>query len=245
MNNLSRELGRSVTAEDLAGYIYSVLAQPEFTKRFALELGSREIRVPLTRKAGLFFRAAEFGKSLLWLHTYGERMAGEGRPHGTVPPGKARCAKSVSEEEDDYPNKFRYDEDSKTLHVGDGNFEPVEPAVFHFEVSGFRVVKSWLGYRMRERSGRKSSPLDDIRPRVWTREFTRELLELLWVLEKTIEGYPKQKKLLGDILEGPLILAEELPPVPPEARVAPRPPRRALGEQGEFSFGPDAPEEDT
>jgi hypothetical protein len=242
---LSKGYDKSVTAEDLTGYVYAVLAQPEYTSRFSKELGSREIRVPLTRKMGLFFRAAEFGKSLLWLHTYGERMAGEGRPHGSVPPGKARCANAVSEEEDDYPNEFRYDDDSKTLHVGDGSFRPVAPSVFYFKVSGFQVVKSWLGYRMRERSGRKSSPLDDIRPRVWTREFTRELLELLWVLEKTIEGYPKQKELLGEILEGPLFLAEELPPVPPEARAAPRLPRKAAGEQGEFSFGPDAPEEDT
>ncbi len=245
LDKLSKEFRKPIAAEDLAGYIYAVLAQPEYTSRFARELGSRDVRVPLTKKAGLFFRAAEFGKSLLWLHTYGERLAGEGRPRGSVLPGKAKCLKAVSDEGDKYPNEFRYDEDPKKLHVGDGIFGPVDPGVFRFKVSGFQVVKSWLGYRMRERSGRKSSPLDDIRPRVWTREFTRELLELLWVLEKTIEGYPKQKKLLGEILEGPLILAEELPPVPPETRVAPRPPRRAPGKQSEFSFGPDAPEEDT
>lgn len=241
---LSRALKKAVKTEDLAGYIYSVLAQPEYTKRFALELGIREIHVPLTRKAGLFFRAAEFGKSLLWLHTYGERMAGEGRPHGSVPPGKTRCARAVSEEEDDYPNEFRYDEDSKTLHVGDGSFGPVTPSVFFFEVSGLQVVKSWLGYRMRERSGRKSSPLDDIRPRVWTREFTRELLELLWILERTLDGYPKQKKLLDEILAGPLFLASDLPPVPAEAHEAPRLPRRGSGSQGEFIFKSDDSEED-
>jgi hypothetical protein len=244
LDKVSNEFTKPVSAEDFAGYIYAVLAQPEYTSRFARELGSREIRVPLTRKAGLFFRAAEFGKSLLWLHTYGERMAGEGRPHGSVPPGKARCANAVSEEEDDYPNEFRYDDDSKTLHVGDGSFRPVAPSVFYFKVSGFQVVKSWLGYRMRERSGRKSSPLDDIRPRVWTREFTRELLELLWVLEKTIEGYPRQKKLLDEILAGPLFLASDLPPVPPEAHEAPRMPRRGSGSQGEFIFKSDDSEED-
>lgn len=236
LDKLSKEFRKPVAAEDLAGYIYAVLAQPEYTSRFARELGSRDVRVPLTKKAGLFFRAAEFGKSLLWLHTYGERMAGEGRPHGSVPPGKTRCARAVSEEEDDYPNEFRYDEDSKTLHVGDGSFGPVTPSVFFFEVSGFQVVKSWLGYRMRERSGRKSSPLDDIRPRVWTREFTRELLELLWILERTLDGYPKQKKLLDEILAGPLFLASDLPPVPAEAREAPRLPRRGSGSQGEIPF---------
>jgi hypothetical protein len=88
-----------------------------------------------------------------------------------------------------------------------------------------KVVKSWLGYRMRERSGKKSSPLDDIRPRVWTREFTRELLELLWVLERTTAGYPKQKQLLEAVLDSELFTASELPTVPDSAREAPKVPR--------------------
>lgn len=235
----SKEFNKKVAAEDLAGYVYAVLAQPEFTSRFARELGNREIRIPLTKKAALFFQAAEFGKALLWLHTYGERLVSDNRPHGQIPPGKAKCLKAVPDEEDKYPNEFRYDEESKKLHVGEGTFGPVEPAVYHFEVSGLLVVKSWLGYRMKDRSGKKSSPLDDIRPRTWTREFTRELLELLWVLEATLAGYPKQKKLLEEILDGPVFLAGELPPVPEEARKAPAVPRRSVKDQGELAFDPD------
>jgi hypothetical protein len=145
LNKLSKKFGKPITAEDLAGYIYAVLAQPEYTSRFSKELGSREIRLPLTRKAELFFRAAEFGRALLWLHTYGERMTAEDRPKRQIHPGKTKCLKAVPDDEDHYPNEFRYDEDSKKLYVGDGIFGPVEPEVFHFEVSGFQVVKSWLG----------------------------------------------------------------------------------------------------
>jgi len=241
---LSNGYKKQVSAEDLIGYVYAVLAQQEYTSRFSRELGSREIRVPLTRTPALFFRVADFGRSLIWLHTYGERFVGKGREQGRIPAGRAKCIRAVPEEEDRYPNDFRYDEDLKTLHVGDGAFGPVERDVYEFEVSGLRVVKSWLGYRMRERSGRKSSPLDDIRPRSWTREFTRELLELLWVLEKTVEGYPKQKMLLEEILAGPLFSANELPPVSKEAREAPRQARKRSNRQGEFSFGPDTPDED-
>jgi hypothetical protein len=223
---ISKEYEKPVSPEEFAGYVYAVLAQPEYTSRFEQELASREVRVPLTKKARLFFKAAEFGKALLWLHTYGERFAGEGRAQGRIPQGKAKCLKAVSEDEERYPKEFTYDEDRKILRVGDGEFGPVEQGVYELEVSGLKVVKSWLGYRMKERSGKKSSPLDDIRPRVWTREFTRELLELLWVLEKTIEGYPQQKKLLDEILAGPLFLASELPPVPPEAREAPMPSKK-------------------
>jgi hypothetical protein len=67
---------------------------------------------------------------------------------------------------------------------------------------------------------------------VWTREFTHELLELLWVLEITTAGYPKQQQLLEAVLVGDLFTATELPAVPDEAREAPKVTRsRNLDEQ--------------
>ena len=107
------------------------------------------------------------------------------------------------------------------LHVGKGQFAPVSSAVFNYEVSGLKVVQSWLGYRMKAGKGKKSSPLDDIRPERWTAQFTQELLELLWVLEHTLAGYPQQARILEEVLSGPLIPASELPPVPPELRKPP------------------------
>lgn len=224
---LSETYGTEVTAEDFAGYVYCLLAQAEYTQRFRKELASREVRVPLTRNGGLFSKAAEFGKGLIWLHTYGERMVGKARPKGQIPKGKAKCLKAVPDSEEKYPNEFGYDEPRQRLNVGEGCFGPVSGEVFEFEVSGLKVVKSWLGYRMRERKGRKSSPLDDIRPTTWTHDFTRELLELLWVLEKTVEGYPKQKDLLEKVLGGELFSAKELPDVPAEARRAPQVKRKS------------------
>ena len=163
-------------------------------------------------------------------------MTAKDRPKSRIPKGKTKCLKAISDSEDNYPNEFRYDVDKKLILVGEGRFGPIEPAVFNFEVSGFKVVKSWLGYRMRERSGKKSSPLDDIRPKVWPYEFTRELLELLWVLEKTIEGYPEQKKLLDEVLRGDLFKAEELPPVPDESRMAPKIAKPKAKDQHEINY---------
>ncbi len=78
---------------------------------------------------------------------------------------------------------------------------------------------------MKKGAGKKSSPLDDIRPEHWTGQFTTELLELLWVLEATIEGYPAQTKLLDAVVAGPCFQADELPPVPEAMRKPPKPPR--------------------
>lgn len=219
---LSKAYGRKVSAEDLAGYAYALLAQPEYTRRFADELADKEVRVPLTKDASLFKEASESGRALIWLHTYAERMTDKEHRKGAVPKGAARYIKAVSEDEDKYPNEYSYNETTKTIHVGDGEFGPVDKRVWEFEVSGLRVAQSWLGYRMRERKGKKSSPLDDIRPKRWTREFSNELLKLLWILEQTVAGYPEQERLLEAVLAAEMFRADELPDVPDEAREAPK-----------------------
>jgi predicted helicase len=80
-----------VTPEDLAGYVYCLLAHPEYTSRFSSELINREVRVPLTKNKKFFLEAAEIGKYLIWLHTYGERLYNsKDRPKGKIPKGSAK-----------------------------------------------------------------------------------------------------------------------------------------------------------
>lgn len=79
----------------------------------------------------------------------------------------------------------RFARDAPTLSSFNSVFAPVRREVRGFSLSGFEVVKSWLAYRMRDRSGKKSSPLDDIRPERWI--FDGELLNLLWVLDHTFD----------------------------------------------------------
>ena len=212
---------REVTPEGFLAYAYGVLAQPAFTSRYAKELETRELRVPITKKAALFERIGQIGARLLWLHTYGERFVPKGKQRGRVPRGAAQCVKAIPGTPDGYPEAFHYADATRTLRVGDGEFRPVAPEVFEFEVSGLKVVQSWLKYRMRKGAGKKSSPLDDIRPERWTSQFTTELLEILWVLEATVAGYPDQAKLLDEVVKGTCFAAEELPPVPDEARKSP------------------------
>lgn len=228
---LEKVYDRPVSPEDLAAYVYALLAHSAFTEKFHAELASREIRVPVTRDAALFARAVEIGRPLIRLHSYGERMLPEGAKKGDIPAGTTKCVKAVSGAPEDYPNAFSYNESTRTLSVGTGEFAPVSPEVYHFEVSGLKVVQSWLNYRMKERSGRKSSPLDDIRPERWTAEYTEGLLRLLWVLEATLATYPAQRALLEEILAGEVFTADDLPPVPEGSRKAPSSPRGARQEQ--------------
>ncbi|HUT53802.1 MAG TPA: type ISP restriction/modification enzyme [bacterium] len=218
---LGKAYRRVVKPEDFLAYIYGALAQPAFTGRFRNELETRELRVPVTKNAALFEKVRDIGSRLLWLHTYGERFVPKGEKRGQVPRGSAKCTKAVPGGQEGYPESFEYDDATRTLRVGAGEFRPVAPEVFAFEVSGLKVVQSWLKYRMKKGAGKKSSPLDDIRPERWTSQFTTELLELLWVLEATVEGYPEQARLLDAVIKGPCFTAHELPPVPAAARKPP------------------------
>ena len=213
---------RELLPEDFLAYVYGGLAQPAFTKLYWKQLETRELRVPITREGSLFEKVRDIGARLLWLHTCAERFVPKGKLRGQVPSGAAKCVKAVPGDNDRYPESFEYNDLTQTLHVGDGEFRPVEPNVYEFEVSGLKVVQKWLNYRMKEPTHtKKSSPLDDIRPVCWTSKFTTELLELLWVLEATVAGYPEQAKLLEAVVSGPCFRADELPPVPEEMRKPP------------------------
>ncbi len=231
LDMLGKALKRKVTPEDFLAYGYGGLAQPAFTSRYAKELETRELRVPITKDAALFEKVRAAGARLLWLHSYGERFVPKGKQRGHVPRGSAKCVKPVPSHPDGYPESFDYSDVTRTLHVGGGDFRPVAPETFEFEVSGLKVVQSWLKYRMKKGAGKKSSPLDEIRTERWTSQFTTELLELLWVLEATVEGYPEQAKLLEAVIARPCFKASDLPPVPADAR---KPPSVRVSDGGLF-----------
>ena len=198
--------GVQVSAERLFAYAYGILSQPEYVRRFWDELELPPPRLPITKDPEISARVADHGERLLHLHTY-----------RSVPQGEARCTISVSL--DEYPTGFQYDPGTKILRVGDGEFAPVDPAVWSYSVSGLQVVKSWLNYRKLVPSGRKSSDLDKIRPDRWT--FGEELLELLWLLEATLALEPEGAALLDEVCVSPLFSADDLPTPTNEERKPP------------------------
>jgi len=216
LKTLSATYGQTVSPEDFAAYLYGVMAHPEFTERFWDELQLCDVRVPITKEPNLYREARDIGKRLLWLHTYGERYAdpADGCPYGCIPKGVAQCTHGIPPTSEGYPQTYRYDAQHARLCVGDGVFEPVASEIWEFEVSGLRVVKSWLDYRVGSGKSSKrqnASPLDAIRPQQWTFEFTAELLNLLWILERTLAVYPRQAALLDKVLRSPLFVEGDLP----------------------------------
>jgi hypothetical protein len=221
LQRLEQEYGIIVQPEDIFAYFYAILASPEYVKIFWDELYEPGPHIPITKDRTLFFRVASMGKHLIYLHTYAERFLPEGAQLGMVPQGRARNTRSIPSDPGNYPKKFSYDSADYILHVGDGDFAPVDPAVWEFSVSGLQVLASWLSYRMAEGAGRRSSPLDDIRPDSWTSDMTRELLELIWVLEATIDLFPEMKDTLKAVISSPLFNASDLPQPSHDERQAP------------------------
>jgi hypothetical protein len=217
---VSKEYSVTPTAEDLAAYVYALLGSQSYTRRFWNELETPGLRVPLTKSGQTFAEVAKLGRKLIWLHTYAERFREKGLGD-EVPKGKATTVKGVTSDAAHCPEEYSYDPAKQEIAVGDGRFGPVTPEVWEFEVSGLKVVQSWLGYRMKKRAGKKSSPLDDIRPERWTARMSDEFLELLWVIEATLAMEPELEKALDKVAAGPCFTAAELPTPKPEERKAP------------------------
>lgn len=208
---LGQVYGAPTSAEDLFAYAYALLATPKYVENFAEELTVDGPHLPLTGDATLFAEVAKAGRELIFLQTYGERFVPEGRKPGQIPQGSARLQIAIPGTPEGYPEAYGYDPATRTLSVGAGQISGVDREVFEFSVSGLEVVKSWLNYRMEAGAGRKSSPLDDIRPPRWTVAMSQELLQLLWMLEHTLARYPKLSHLLDRVVSGPLLSAGELP----------------------------------
>lgn len=206
---LKTAYGKAPSPEDIFAYAYAVLANPGYVKRYEEELQVPGPRLPVTKDKALFDCGAALGRELLRWHTYGERFREKGDKFKLT--GSAKVTSSIPTTPTKYPEKHKYDDKNQVLRVGDGEIGNVSPEVWNFSVSGLQVVKSWLDYRMKKGAGKKSSPLDDIRPERWTEEMTRELVELLWVLEHSLATYPALDAWLDEVLASVLFTGDEIP----------------------------------
>ena len=220
---LGRRIGQDIGPEDLVAYVAAVAAHPGFAARFRSDLATPGLRLPITAVAGVFHKAVELGRTVIWLHTFGERMvdAAHGRPAGAprLPAAKApRIPKAgaIPSGPDGMPDVMEYDATAQRLHVGLGFVENVPPAVWNYEVSGKQVLPQWFSYRRKNRERpiigdrRPPSPLGDIQPESWPAEYTTELLNVLNVLGGLVVLEPTQAALLDEICAGSTITQAEL-----------------------------------
>ena len=234
VDHLSAAFSLDVSSKNLFEYSYGVLAGTDYVDRFAAELSNPMPRIPITNDAEKFLAMAAHGSQLIWLQTYGERFRTSERKDLKIG-SSIRWKKKPTVIPAD-PKACRYEASTHSIHVADGVLEGVSPEVWAFEVSGMKVIPKWLGYRTAKGTGKavsSKSPLDHIRPTEWTEEWSHELRELVHVLTETLDLLPQGVLLLDQILDGPLISADELPEPPEELR---KPPKAAKDSSGAMEF---------
>lgn len=219
---LSQRYGHAVSPEDFIAYIAATAAHPAFTARFQNDLSTPGLRIPITADAVTFIEAAELGRTIIWLHTFGERMTDpcHGRP--ASPPRLLEAKRpripaegAIPQDSESMPDSLDYDTVKQRLLVGGGFIENVPPAVWHYEVSGKQVLVQWFSYRRKNRERpiigdrRPPSPLGQIQPDHWPAEYTTELLNVLNILCWLVELEPRQSALLERICAGPTITADD------------------------------------
>jgi hypothetical protein len=220
---LGRKYHRPVSAEDLLAYVAAIAAHPAYTSRFQGDLVKPGLRIPLTARAKVFAEAAELGRTVIWLHTFGERFADprHGRPGQPPRLPKDRAPRipapgAISQEPQEMPDTIDYDPGSRRLLVGRGYVDGVPPHVWNYEVSGKHVLRQWFSYRRANRDRpiigdrRPPSKLGDIQPDHWLAEYTSELINVLNVLGRLVDLEPLQAALLDQVCSGPTISLDEL-----------------------------------
>ncbi|SKA24650.1 N-6 DNA Methylase [Enhydrobacter aerosaccus] len=223
LSHLSKAYGCGVSAEDVIAYVAGIVAHPGFTTHFKEDLLQPGLRVPVTADAKLFEQACQLGREVVWLHTFGERYANPAKNRPSRPPRMtASEAPRIPKEgaipgaPEPLPDTMDYDPSLRRLRVGKGYIDNVSPAMWAYAVSGKEVIHQWFGYRKLDRSRpvigdrRPPSALDDIQLEHWPAEYTSELLNLLHVLGRLVALEPKQQRVLEDIVQGPLLGAEDL-----------------------------------
>jgi hypothetical protein len=220
---LTRKYGTRITAEDVIAYIAATAAHPAFTARFQKDLSTPGLRIPLTIDRSTFVEASDLGRTIIWLHSFGERMTDpqQGRPAQPPRLSPARMPRipakgAIPQEPAAMPDSIAYDASKKRLLVGRGYVDNVEPGVWFYEVSGKQVLLQWFSYRKADRQRpiigdrRTPSSLGDIQPDHWPAEYTTELINVLNVLGCLVDLEPAQAALLEKVCAGPTISADEL-----------------------------------
>lgn len=223
VKHLAVVLGQDLDAPTLFAYIVGITAHPGFVSRFADDLSTPGLRVPLSADPQLFSEVAGIGRRSIWLQTFGERMVdpAEGRPEARPRLPDDRAPKvpaegAISTTPGEMADSLGYDATRKRLLVGNGYVDGVTPAMWTYNVSGKEVLTQWFSYRRSNRERpligdkRPPSKLETIKPDRWLPEYTTELLELLHVIGLLVDLEPRHAELLTAVCDGPLVSLGDL-----------------------------------
>ena len=236
---LEDETGVAVSAADLIAYVTAVVAHPGYGARFARELSSGVVRVPVTTDAEVLVRGTALGHEVLRMQTLGEhRPPAAPAPSARAAPARGRAgpppAGSAVVAPAGQPTRHRH-------------LRPLGRHADHRRRRGHGHHPRRLGLRGRRHAGhravaratadpgarRRQSRLDLITVDAWEAGWTAELLLVLSALTGLRSTEAAQQALLDEVLQGPHLARADVdapPPLGPQRlltiRSAARPARR-------------------
>jgi predicted helicase len=142
----TRQFGRSLSSDDLIGYIYAILYCDKYRREYACELRVDFPRIPLTTDKALFTQISEIGKKMIALHLLSD-------------PEIETLRASFPETGSDIVEKLTYEHVNSCVVINDTQwFSNIPVEVWNYEVGGYQVCERWL----RQRFGRKLNSDDQI-----------------------------------------------------------------------------------
>lgn len=180
VDGLSARYGFDVGPQDVFHYTYAVLVGERYSLRFARELQQSFPHVPFPAGAHLFQRGVKLGEGMVRLHTFQQ-------PRLDDAPSRINGKPSVI-------TAPRFD--GGRLWVCDEAYvEPVSEEASEFSVSGYSVLRRWVERRV-------GLPLD--------LNLMRDLLEVIRILEETVNARAELADFLDTVLDGETLSATEL-----------------------------------
>jgi hypothetical protein len=189
LRHLANSYGfQEVLAEDFVAYIAAVTAHTAFTERYADDLNSLGVRIPLTADGALWGEAVNLGRHLLWASTFGTRYVNsdDGRPSGRTTNWWRSVHPEISYPRevapDILPSTISYDSEHERLIIEGGVFTGVTPGMRAYATGGRNVLDSWFAYRSSRSAGKVTSQLDHVRPEHWEHAWSRVLQQRIFLL---------------------------------------------------------------
>lgn len=182
LDGLEAIWGQHPMPGDVFAYCYAVLSAPSYSLEFSGDLTRSFPRVPFPRRWESFQEGVALGERLVRLHSLEERYPGDGslQIHGS--PQRIEFAE--------------YNRDDHQVKIGPNAWVgPVSPEAWAYSVSGYKVLRQWLLRR---------------REVLFELGLRQELLDVVWIIERSVEMSGEFDDLLERLLEGETLTSEEL-----------------------------------
>ncbi len=182
LDALSSIWDQQIVPIEVFAYCYAVLSAPSYSVHFSRDLARSSPKVPFPLTCQSYKDGVRLGEKLLNIHSFQQLYPADGslQLHGLP----------------QHIEFVEYSAVEQRLSFASGAWvEPVTPKAWLYSVSGYEVLRRWMARR-------REVPFD--------MEIRKELLDIIWVIERTVELSSELDDFLSRLIEGKTLTTIEL-----------------------------------